>query len=68
MLLFDGGEVLKISDMGLSREVTEESMTNDQGTKRFMSPGNLINVFLEPFDSFHEADFYELVISRPKLN
>ena len=42
MLLFGGSEILKITDMGLSRELTEESMTYDQGTKRFMSPGNLI--------------------------
>ena len=39
MLLFNGGEILKITDMGLSREVSEESMTNDRGTQRFMSPG-----------------------------
>ena len=44
MLLFNGGEILKITDMGLSRVVSEESMTTTQGTMKYMSPGtNLLS-------------------------
>jgi hypothetical protein len=44
MLLFNGGEILKITDMGLSRVVGEESMTATQGTMKYMSPGiNLLS-------------------------
>ena len=43
MLLFDGGDILKITDMGLSREIGEDSMTDDiRGTFKYMSPGNLL--------------------------
>ena len=41
MLLFDGGEILKVTDMGLSRGISKESMTTTQGTMKYMSPGNL---------------------------
>ena len=40
MLLFNEGEILKITDMGLSRVIGEESMTAAQGTMKYMSPGN----------------------------
>ena len=42
MLLFNEGEILKITDMGLSRVIGEESMTATQGTMKYMSPGILI--------------------------
>ena len=39
-LLFNGGSTLKIADMGLSREVTKDYMTNMAGTIKYLSPGN----------------------------
>ena len=48
MLLFNGGEILKIGDMGLSKVIGEESMTATKGTMKYMSPGNLL-FFLKLF-------------------
>ena len=42
MLLFNNGVTLKITDMGLAREVSEESMTGTAGTLKYMSPGNYL--------------------------
>ena len=42
MLLFNGGEILKIGDMGLSKVIGEESMTATKGTMKYMSPGSLL--------------------------
>ena len=46
MLLFNGGEILKITDMGLSKVIGEESMTATQGTMKYMSPGDLLFMIL----------------------
>ena len=50
MLLFEGGKILKITDMGLSRAVGENSMTDDiRGTFKYMSPGNFYHEFFQAF-------------------
>ena len=49
MLLFHGGEILKIGDMGFAKVIDEQSMTETKGTMKYMSPGNLLLIFLEAF-------------------
>ena len=46
LLLFNGGSTLKIADMGLSRELTNDYMTNMQGTRKYLSPGNFRSFFV----------------------
>ena len=46
LLLFDGGRVIKIADMGISRIATPESMTEFTGTQVYISPGKKIKLTL----------------------
>ena len=39
LLLFQGGRVIKIADMGISRIETQNSMTEFIGTQAYISPG-----------------------------
>ena len=43
LLVFQEGRVIKIADMGISREVaTQQSMTEFTGTQVYISPGKKI--------------------------
>ena len=44
LLVFEGGRVIKIADMGISRIATEQSMTEFTGTQLYISPGKEIEL------------------------
>ena len=44
LLVFEGGRVVKIADMGISRMATEQSMTEFTGTQLYISPGKEIEL------------------------
>ena len=47
LLLFQGGRVVKIADMGISRMATQQSMTEFTGTQLYISPGKKIESTLK---------------------
>ena len=44
--MFEGGRVVKIADMGISRMATNQSMTEFTGTQLYISPGKKIGLTL----------------------
>ena len=44
--MFEGGRVVKIADMGISRMATNQSMTEFTGTQLYISPGKKIELTL----------------------
>jgi hypothetical protein len=44
--VFEGGRVVKIADMGISRMATNQSMTEFTGTQLYISPGKKIELTL----------------------